>query len=260
MGQRGKQTRNGEREARNQGQEPRFSFRIPHSPFRTFKWCSRQESHLQPPRSKRGALIIAPRERNGQREDAEGRRLSRIRRGLSLSTIFQSAIPPFEIDTDGNSFFPAKRTTNSVISRSALRIPRLKWWVATVLPRALRFKRPLHRCNACNPDGHGHPHGPRHEGGVEPPQPEPSGPDRHRDFASRKEIPERTEPGTQPGGRAQAPSTVRGLCRQARFTWEMDGHESIAPSTPVWKTGVCLSTPMPGESLNSVPHSAFWFS
>ena len=25
------------------------------------------------------------------------------------------------------------------------------WWVATVLPRALRFKRPLHRCNACNP-------------------------------------------------------------------------------------------------------------
>ena len=27
----------------------------------------------------------------------------------------------------------------------------MKWWVATVLPRALRFKRPLHRCNACNP-------------------------------------------------------------------------------------------------------------
>jgi hypothetical protein len=26
------------------------------------------------------------------------------------------------------------------------------WWVATVLPRALRFKRPLHRCNACNPN------------------------------------------------------------------------------------------------------------
>ena len=25
------------------------------------------------------------------------------------------------------------------------------WWVATVLPRALRFKKPLHRCNACNP-------------------------------------------------------------------------------------------------------------
>ena len=26
-----------------------------------------------------------------------------------------------------------------------------RWWVATVLPRALRFKKPLHRCNACNP-------------------------------------------------------------------------------------------------------------
>ena len=34
-----------------------------------------------------------------------------------------------------------------------------KWWVATVLPRALRFKRPLHRCNACNPDAR--PEGPR---------------------------------------------------------------------------------------------------
>src|SRR2546430_11839249 len=42
-------------------------------------------------------------------------------------------------------------------------------------------------------------------------------------------------------------STVRGLCRQARFTWEMDGHEGSAPSTPVWKTGVCLSTPIPGK-------------
>jgi hypothetical protein len=28
-----------------------------------------------------------------------------------------------------------------------------------VLPRALRFKRPLHRCNACNPDAR--PEGPR---------------------------------------------------------------------------------------------------
>ena len=26
------------------------------------------------------------------------------------------------------------------------------WWAATVLPRALRFKRPLHRCNACDPN------------------------------------------------------------------------------------------------------------
>ena len=27
----------------------------------------------------------------------------------------------------------------------------------------------------------------------------------------------------------------------------MDGHEGSAPSTPVWKTGVCLSTLMPGK-------------
>jgi hypothetical protein len=49
---------------------------------------------------------------------------------------------------------------------SAFRIPHsaFKMWVATVLPRALRFKRPLHRCNACNPKET------RREGGVEPPQ------------------------------------------------------------------------------------------
>ena len=62
-----------------------------------------------------------------------------------------------------------------------------------------------------------------------------------------KENPKRTESDVRPGGRAQAPSTVRGLCRRTRFTWEMDGHEGSAPSTPVWKTGVCLSTLMPEE-------------
>jgi len=30
---------------------------------------------------------------------------------------------------------------------------------------------------------------------------------------------------------------------------EMDGHESNALSTPVWKTGVYLSTPMPVVKL-----------
>jgi hypothetical protein len=35
--------------------------------------------------------------------------------------------------------------------RLCLFIPHSNWWVAAVLPRALRFKRPLHRCNACNP-------------------------------------------------------------------------------------------------------------
>src|SRR5258708_493156 len=29
------------------------------------------------------------------------------------------------------------------------------WWVARDLHRALRFKSPLHRCNACNPDTRG---------------------------------------------------------------------------------------------------------
>ena len=53
----------------------------------------------------------------------------------------------------------------------------------------------------------------RREGGVEPPQPDLWSPDRHRDFASRK----------------------------------MDGHVGSAPTIPVWKTGVCLSTLMPDE-------------
>jgi hypothetical protein len=53
----------------------------------------------------------------------------------------------------------------------------------------------------------------RHEGRVEPRRPDLWSSDQHRDFAAR----------------------------------EMDGHEGSAPFTPVWKTGVCLSTPMPGE-------------
>jgi hypothetical protein len=65
--------------------------------------------------------------------------------------------------------------------------------------------------------------------------------------------PKRTESGDRLGGRAQAPSTVRGLCQRTRFTWEMDGHEGSAPSTPIWKTGVCLSTPMPEEKMACQP-------
>src|ERR1043166_4204155 len=42
-------------------------------------WYSRQESHLQPPRSKRGALIIAPREQKGRRKIAESRRSRVVR-------------------------------------------------------------------------------------------------------------------------------------------------------------------------------------
>ena len=57
-----------------------------------------------------------------------------------------------------------------------------------------------------------------------------------------KRKPKRTESGVRPLLRP-----CGGLYRRTRFTWEMDGHEGSAPSTPVWKTGVCLSTPMPGE-------------
>ena len=42
-------------------------------------WHSRQESHLQPPRSKRGALIIVPREQKGRRKIAESRRSRVVR-------------------------------------------------------------------------------------------------------------------------------------------------------------------------------------
>ena len=42
-------------------------------------WYSRQESHLQPPRSKRGALIIVLREQKGRRKIAESRRSRVVR-------------------------------------------------------------------------------------------------------------------------------------------------------------------------------------
>ena len=45
---------------------------------------------------------------------------------------------------------PVVRASSGTLHSSLLTL-HLKWWVATVLPRALRFKRPLHRCNACNP-------------------------------------------------------------------------------------------------------------
>ena len=71
-----------------------------------------------------------------------------------------------------------------LILHSAFFILHLKWWVATVLPRALRFKKPLHRCNAFNPDAR--PEGSRHEGGVEPPQPGHCGPQPAPVFVSRE--------------------------------------------------------------------------
>ena len=116
-------------------------------------WHSRQESHLQPPRSKRGALVIEPREQKRQRENAEGRGRQASKRG-GLSAILQSAIPPSENRgrrRDSHSRGANARQFTKLLL-SLLSHVGWKWWVATVLPRALRFKRPLHRCNVCNPD------------------------------------------------------------------------------------------------------------
>jgi hypothetical protein len=58
---------------------------------------------------------------------------------------------------------------------SFILLPSKDWWVATVLPRALRFRRPLHHCNACDtwwPSAMVADRKVRErEGGVEPPQP-----------------------------------------------------------------------------------------
>ena len=57
--------------------------------------------------------------------------------------------------------FGASEETRTLVGRFARQFTKLllsllshagvKWWVATVLPRALRFKKLLHRCNACDP-------------------------------------------------------------------------------------------------------------
>ena len=74
-----------------------------------------------------------------------------------------------------------------------------------MLPRALRLKRPLHRCNACNPK-------------------------ENRDAMAEL------------NRRSQACEVLTGTgIRVARKLVE---HEGIAPSTPVWKTGMFLSTLM----------------
>ena len=90
------------------------------------------------------------------------------------STIFQSAVPPSEnwsrrgdSHSRGASARQFTKPLLSLLSHAGERMAEEKvgkgaeerrpsltcpnWWVATVLPRALRFKRPLHRCNACNP-------------------------------------------------------------------------------------------------------------
>ena len=76
-----------------------------------------KDSHLQPSRSERDA--------------------SSIWANAPLKLVHPAGLPP------ANSPFEAEDDCNFTTDA--------KWWVATVLPRALRFKRPLHRCNACNP-------------------------------------------------------------------------------------------------------------
>jgi hypothetical protein len=44
----------------------------------------------------------------------------------------------------------AARRSGLVVQTSSLFLQ--SWWAAAVPPRALRFKRPLHRCNACSPE------------------------------------------------------------------------------------------------------------
>ena len=65
-----------------------------------------------------------------------------------------------------------------------------------------------------------------------------------------KKNPERTESGTRLGGPAPAPSAVRVSAGESDSLGKMDGYEGSAPSIPVWKTGVCLSTPIP-EGMES---------
>ena len=64
--------------------------------------------------------------------------------------------------------------------------------------------------------------------------------------------PKRAESGARHGGRAEAPSTMPGLWRQAGFAWEMDGHEGSAPLFRFGRSlrtaiNVYLSTLMPDE-------------
>ena len=46
--------------------------------------------------------------------------------------------------------------------------------------------------------------------------------------------------------RSQACEVLTGTCVRVA---EMVEHQGIAPCIPVWKTGVCLSTPMPGKKI-----------
>ena len=115
-----------------------------------------------------------------------------------------------------------------------------------------------------------HPRKSRREGGVEPPQPgsvifltdtgirvakwsgrrvtlplglAPEASASLLGYALKN--PKRTESGFRPLLRPCGVSAGR-----LDSLGKVDGHEDTASSTPVWKTGVCLSTPMPDENKN----------
>jgi len=67
---------------------------------------------------------------------------------------------------------------------------------------------------------------------------------------TEKRSPKRTEFGVRASGRVLTPAV-----NQIHLEMEMDGHEGSAPSIPVWKTGVCLSTSMPEEKLKWKPEN-----
>ena len=80
-------------------------------------------------------------------------RLGAVSAGFQPSSnlILHHSIPKY--GADGETRTPVGRIARQFtkLLLSLLSHAGIEWWVATVLPRALRFKRPLHRCNACNP-------------------------------------------------------------------------------------------------------------
>jgi hypothetical protein len=79
--------------------------------------------------------------------------MQNVGRGTSGHSAFFTLHSAFESGADGETRTPVGRIARQFtkLLLSLLSHAGRKWWVATVLPRALRFKKPLHRCNACNP-------------------------------------------------------------------------------------------------------------
>ena len=91
---------------------------IPSEPLAR-NWCSRPESHRQPQPSEGCALILELRER-----------LTRCRQGPAPMNGASRRCYPGRV-------FLQRRPAGCCEEAK-------KWWAATVLPRVLRFKRPLH--------------------------------------------------------------------------------------------------------------------